>query len=256
MAEYQSLIQNRESTLNRFRDLYASLKKHETAPESTVEHNGAKLIHQPLRLYQRPNLKLIRAGFGADMQPADIIRCFNVLVYFDRDFRKNAEEWALRTLRPGGIFICGFNVPTGSHSRYTVYRNESGALVPKEFAFGIEYLRNFGSPWFAMHDEEQETWSAAKLVGVLRSNETFRLAHDSFLDRFLDEERLMRRQPDGYLGASPNPRPMPEIMAVYQKLLSNLRSEFSPRAVEVLRDAGFDSWVNSVGDVAVRPVLH
>jgi hypothetical protein len=134
-----------------------------------------------------------------------------------------------------------------------VYRREGGSLVAKEFAFAIETVRSFGVIWFAMHENDREAWSAAKLVGILRSDEVFRKAHDEYLDQFLEEERLLRRQPDGFLGPVPNPRPFPEVMPVYQKLLRTLEGESSPRAVDVLRRAGFEAWVNSIGDVAVKP---
>ena len=254
-AEYLALMHDRQATLKRFHDLFLSLKGllPDSKEHATVELNGAKLVHHPLRTYERPNLSFIKMGVGADAPQADIIRCFNVLMYFDRDFREKAEAWALRTLRPGGIFICGFNGPGGTHARYTVYWREGDGLVAKEFAFAIETVRSFGVVWFAMHENDREAWSAAKLVGILRSDEVFRKAHDEYLDRFLEEERLLRRQPDGFLGMVPNPRPLHEAMPVYQKLLRTLEGEFSPRAVDALRRAGFDAWVNSIGDVAVKP---
>jgi SAM-dependent methyltransferase len=247
MAEFLSLLQDREKTLNRFHELFESLKR------ASPEPNGARLIHQPLRTYERANLTFLQGGIGTETPQADIIRCFNVLMYFDAEFRKRAEDWALRTLRPGGIFVCGFNTPGGTHPRYTVYRREPEGLVEKEFAFGIEIARTFGVAWFAMHDGDRETWQTAKLVGILRSDETFRREHDDYLDQFLEQERLLRRQPDGYLGLAPDPRSLPEAMGAYQRLLTSLERKFAPRAVDVLRRAGYEAWVNQIGCVAVKP---
>jgi len=52
---------------------------------------GARLIAHPLRLYETPNLQLIQAGIGSKMPAANIVRCFNVLGFFDAAFLKTSE---------------------------------------------------------------------------------------------------------------------------------------------------------------------
>jgi hypothetical protein len=138
--------------------------------------------------------------------------------------------------------------------RYSVYRRESDGLIAKEFAFSVEYVRAFGVSWFAMHNDERETWMAATLVGILRSEKAFRVAYDSFMDHILEDQRLLRRQADGYLGPVPNPRPPAEWIAAYVEIQAGLKRErFADRAAEVLNRAGVEAWVNSTGCVAVRP---
>jgi hypothetical protein len=57
--------------------------------ETTCE--GARLIAHPLRLYETPNLQLIQAGIGSKMPAANVVRCFNVLGFFDAAFLKTSE---------------------------------------------------------------------------------------------------------------------------------------------------------------------
>ena len=196
-ATLASLYDDTSSTFQRFRATFAALR--EKLPASlhgqcvSVEHDGARLVHHPIRTYERQNLKLIQAGLGAETPPADIIRVFNVLFYFDAAFRSRAEEWALRTLRPGGLFLCGADGNQTFESRYSVYRNENGNLVPKEFAFSLDNLRPPAvMPWFCLHNEEKETFALARLLGVLRSDESFRLDYDSRVDELLAEKQNIR----------------------------------------------------------------
>jgi hypothetical protein len=198
---------------------------------------------------------LIQAGLRAETPSADIIRVFNVLFYLDAAFRTRAEEWALRTLRPGGLFLCGADGNLTFESRYSVYRNENGNLVPKEFAFSLDNLRPPGvMPWFCLHNEEKETFTLARLIGILRSDESFRLDYDSRVDELLAENRIFVRQEDGFLAAASDQLPISEWMGAYTATQSKLQQEgFTDRAVSVLKRAGYNAWKNPVGHVAVDP---
>ena len=258
-ATFTSLYDDPSSTFQRFRDIFTALREKLPASRSgqcvSIEHDGARLVHHPIRTYERPNLKLIQAGLGAETPPADIIRVFNVLFYFDAAFRTRAEEWALRTLRPGGLFLCGADGNLTFECRYSVYRNENGNLVPKEFAFSLDNLRPPSvMPWFCLHNDEKETFALAKLTGVLRADEEFRLDYDSRVDELLAESRLFVRQEDGFLGASPDPLPAPEWLPALTAMQNKLQQEgFVDRAVSVLKRAGYHAWINPVGHVAVDP---
>jgi chemotaxis methyl-accepting protein methylase len=70
-----------------------------------------------------------------------VIQCMNVLMYFDHAFRERTLVWATSLLRPGGLFICGNNWAYSTSSRYTVYQEQDGLLVPREFAFSIDNIR-------------------------------------------------------------------------------------------------------------------
>jgi hypothetical protein len=185
----------------------------------------------------------------------DIIRCFNVLIYFDAQFRRQAEEWALRTLRPGGLLLCGGDSARTTEARYSVYRSENGRLVPREFAFSLDNVRPFTvNPWFALHDGEREVWTLARLIGILRSDDGFRRWYDRRMDELLEEKRLLVRDRDGCLAAAPNQLQPAEWVPARDEILGRLEHEgFTDTAVAVLRKAGIDAWCNQVGHVAVEP---
>src|SRR5262245_38411367 len=212
-AAFQALIRDREATLRRFASLFESLvsklPKGIEEQAVTVEHAGARLVRNPLKLYERANLKLMQAGIGSELPPVHVVRCFNVLVYFDSGFRRKADDWALRTLHPGGLFVCGADGLKTMDARYSVYRAEAGRLSAKELAFTIDHVRPVTlAAWFSMHEGEHETWSVAKLVGTLRSDEDFRRAYDQRLDSLLADKRLLVRDPDSYFTMAPNPLPL------------------------------------------------
>ena len=204
---------------------------------------------------ERPNLKLVQAGLGEETPQADIVRVFNVLFYFDSAFRSGADEWVLRTLRPGGLFLCGADGAQTLEARYSVYRNENGHLVRKEFAFSLDNVRPFAvMPWFCLHDKEKETFELAKLVGVLRSDEGFRGDYDSCLDELLAEKRIWLRKEDGFLAAPPDPLSAPARTHAYVAIQKELEQEgFTDPAVSVLKRAGYNAWKNSVGHIGVDP---
>jgi hypothetical protein len=197
----------------------------------------------------------MQAGLGEETPPANIIRVFNVLFYFDAAFRSRAEQWALRTLQPGGLFLCGADGNQTFECRYSVYRNENGNLVPKEFAFSLDNLRPPAvMPWFSLHNDEKETFALARLMGILRSDKAFRLDYDSRVDELLAENRMLVRQEDGFLGAPADQLPVSEWQPAYLAMQNKLQQEgFVDRAVSILKRAGYHAWTNPVGHVAVDP---
>jgi hypothetical protein len=258
-ANFFSLYGDTTSTFQRFRAIFTALREKLPASHNgecvSIEHEGARLVHHPIKTYERPNLKLMQAGLGEETPPADIIRVFNVLFYFDAAFRSRAERWALRTLRSGGLFLCGADGNQTFEARYSVYRKEHGNLVPKEFAFSLDNLRPSAViPWFCLHNDEKETFALATLLGVLRTDEPFRLAYDSRVDELLAENRMLVRQQDGFLAAPPEQLPVSEWQPVYLQMQNGLLQEgFVERAVSVLKRAGYHAWINPVGHVAVDP---
>ena len=258
-ATFASLYHDTSVTFQRFRATFAGMREKLPACDPgqcvSVEHEGARLCRHPIRNYERKNLRLIQAELGAETPPADVIRVFNVLFYFDAAFRSRAEEWALRTLRPKGLFLCGADGNMTFEARYSVYRKENGNLVPKEFAFSLDNLRPpTVIPWFCLHNEEKETFALAELLGVLRSDEAFRRDYDSRVDELLAANRMFVRQEDGFLATVPDPLPAAEWLPAYLGMQNKLEEEgFVGRAVSVLKHAGYNAWINPVGHVAVDP---
>src|SRR5450432_1145658 len=109
--EFMRLYTDREATIQHFVKAFAELLPRLPADDgklSTAEHEGRRLVRHPLSAYERPNLKFVQGGFGStDLPEADVVRSFNVLIYYDGDFRRAADEWVAQVLRPGGLFVCG-----------------------------------------------------------------------------------------------------------------------------------------------------
>jgi len=256
---FLTLYNDQAATFRRFGDLFIALREKLPLPESLecseIEQDGARLVCNPIRSYERPNLALIQAGLGEDAPPANIIRVFNVLIYFDAAFRSHAEQWALRTLRPGGLFLCGADGSKTLEARYSVYRKEHETLVRKEFAFSLDNLRPPSvMPFFCLHDQEKETFELAKLLGVLHSDEEFRDDYHLRLDELLAEKKIWIRQPNGFLGAPSDQLPPATWMQEYVALHRQLAEEgFVDRAVSLLKRAGYHAWKNPVGHLAVEP---
>ena len=262
-ARWEALHRDHETTRTRFRDLLhallPSLPETDEGELQEVERDGARLVRNPIRHYERPNLTFLEGGIGSSLEleeQVDVIRCMNVLIYFDRPFRDKALRWAAPLLVDDGLFICGMNWTKSSYARYCVYQKESGRLVPREFAFGIENVRPIGFiPWYTLHDDDQDVLLLAELVGQLRSDDSFRCSFDRHLDALLADVGICPRGPDGYLGGLPEHVTPDEVVERFVTLLDRLRaSGFTDSAVEVLHAGGREAWRNCVGDVATLPV--
>jgi hypothetical protein len=218
--------------------------------------NGARLATNPIGAYESPNLSFQTAGIGAvEIQGLDVVRCFNVIGYFDRSFRDKAMAWFTEILREGGLLLCGLNSFFSRSSRYTVFQREQRRLLEKEFAFGIDNLRVSSEviPWWAFHNDEVEMSRQAILVAKIRADLAFRRDFDSRLDALLAEHRLFQRGMDGYLTNWG-----PEMPADKNERLAQINEQLDQEgyvegAVNVLRHAGYDAWRNCVGHISVDP---
>jgi hypothetical protein len=253
IEEYLRLYADRNATVQRFSEAFAQLLPGLPADDgelSTTERDGVRLLRHPMRTYERANLKFVQAGFGSsDVPPAELARSFNVLIYFDADFRRDADAWIARVLRPGGLFVCGRDDGSSLNAYYSVSRNEDGRLVEKEYAFAIETVRQ--SAWFTLHEGERETWRLAQLLGILRSDREFLRDYDARADALLAEHQIAMRDADGFLTEPPEPLDFARVVPAYELITRVLEAEFVDRAVSVLQRAGLNSWRNPVGHIAV-----
>lgn len=257
---YAALLQDAAATVARFtglqRQLLASLPAGDAATLATVEQDGARLVKYVIGEYERPNLTFRRGAIGdGDVGDLDVVRCFNVLMYFDRAFRQQTVDWAGEVLKPGGVLLCGINWLHSIESRYTVYRREGEHIVAKEFAFSIENLRPYVTPvpWYSIYDDDYDTGLLARLVGTLRSDDQFRQDFDTRLDQLLAEHDLFARDDDGYLRFTREGL-TPEVMGLGVEVAEQLdREGYVERAVAVLQQAGYSAWRNCVGHVAIDP---
>ncbi|MGH3885346.1 MAG: class I SAM-dependent methyltransferase [Pseudonocardiaceae bacterium] len=223
-----------------------------------VEHHGARLVRNPLRRYEGGNLVLTHGEIGSlDIKEGvDVIRCMNVFMYFDHAFRERALEWACGVLKPGGLFVCGSNWALSTSSRYTVYQEQGGHLVPREFAFSIDNVRPIAlAPWYALHDDNLENLCNAEAVGIIRSDDGFRRRFDVRLDELLAQAGVCARGADGYLAGAAEETKLDDFEEHSADLVEQLdREGFVDDAVRALRRTGRDAWRNGVGHVAMQPV--
>jgi hypothetical protein len=127
--DFSRLYSDRNATIQHFSEAFAQLRPGLPTDEgglSTAEHSGMRLIRNPLSSYERSNLKFVQGGFGSKNLPeAGVVRSFNVLIYFDAEFRREAEKWAAQMLQPGGLFVCGRDDPESMNAHYSVYRRRT-----------------------------------------------------------------------------------------------------------------------------------
>jgi len=239
-----------------FRSLMDKQKEIGVDEVKPIECNGARLVTNPIGAYESPNLSFQTAGIGAvDIQVVDVVRCFNVLVYFDCPFRNEALSWFTEIVRDGGLAICGENSWCSISSRYTVFQREQGRLVEKEFAISIDTLRvpSDVMPWWAFHNDEVEMNRQALLVAQIRADTTFRRDFDSRLDALLAEHRLFKRGTDGYLTSWGPEMPADKVEQLAQINEQLDQEGYVEGAVNVLIQAGYQAWKNCVGHICVDP---
>lgn len=222
----------------------------------STEHDGFIIDENPVLAYTKPNLLFEEQGIGSDsLGRFQMVRCFNVLCYFDRSFRENTLDWLTNVLDEGGIFLTGMNWTKSRHARYAVYRNENNKMVQKEFAFSIENIRPLEIvSWFALHDDDYSTKAMAELVGVIRADDELRTSIDNRMDELLIRAGYKPRTESGYLGSyceTADPTTFDSASEIVGKALE--REEYPQKAVEVLKKAGYNAWVNCIGHVAVDP---
>ena len=257
---WDKMFQNPEETRLRFSRLFeqliGDLPVSDPLKATAIEKNAIKLIKNPVKNYETKQLSFLRGGIGQfDIQGADIIRCFNVLFYFDRAFRHQTLKWVVDNLKPNGTFICGSNDPLGTLCKYTMYLKEGEDLVEKEFAFSIDNLRPLGIvTWFTLHEDDYETCRVVDAIGTIRADSEFCRDFDIALDAILTELGLCPRGEDGYLGGIDPSIPPMQIGERFLEIENRLaQSGYVDRAISVLQKTGYNASRNSIGHIAITP---
>lgn len=254
---WQEFFANTYATKKGFAELRNRLQSLMTSGPDTyavATTPEGKLVRNPLREYESDRLSFRQSGFfELEMSHLEVIRCFNVLLYYNAAFRQSVLDWVGSLLRPDGLFICGTDWHQTTQARYTVYQNVEGKLKEREFAFSVDNIRPVGIvSWFALHDDDSETNRMCKLVSLLRSNEAFRSSYDRRLDELLLQHELSRRNEEGYAVVIDPNRPALESQRRLNEVLDSLEKEdFASRAVDVLRVANINAVVNCTGHIAV-----
>lgn len=238
-----------------FADLFPLLEQHDATASETVEKNGSRLIHNHILDFELGNLTLIKSDIAElNLPPARVIRCMNVLIYFEPEIREKMLLQMEKLLDSDGILITGTN-GLGIQARYAVYHKGASGLYPNEFAFSLDNIGHIVfMPWFTIHEDDPEAKLLADLTGTIRSDHSFWKDFNQRLDTLLEEQEICRRASDGYLQFPnldmPPEEYMPKNVMVWKQIIAE---GFSDRAVRVLKKKGYKAWVNPVGDIAVRP---
>ena len=256
---YEALLRDRAATRERFTALFHRLSRQSSDP-GAPRPDGPRLVREPLRLYERENLTFLEAGLGdaAITGAFDVIRCMNVLLYFDRAFRRRARAWISDRLRDGGLLVTGLNWAASTNSRCAVFQKQDGVLTPREFALSIDMLRPIALPAFVtVQPDDDEAHVRVRITRVVRSDPEFRVPFDSRFDELLAEMEICPRGVDGYLGDMASHLQTAELNVRWASIVETLEREgFVDAAAAALRRAGYDAWSNCVRHLAVAPVGH
>ncbi len=258
-SQWTDVFRDLGATKQRFREMFLHLEKQLPGQESKgsfeeFNEEGQKIVRNPLRKYATNNLYFVQQGIGSDVFPKDLdmIRCMNVLMYFDPAFRKNALSWASRHLKEGGLFICGLNYAESLNCRFSVYQKQDGMMRFREFAFSIENIRPMQIvPYFAFRNEDFEQDQLMEHVALIRRDADFMKIFNSTFDKLLEQHAVCKRKIDGYLGMSDTSLPRGVLQLNMVKACRPLAKELAGAAVKVLNDNGRKAWVNEIGFIAV-----
>ena len=218
-----------------------------------IQRDGFILQVNPIRRFERANLTFLAGDARhADLRDIDVARCFNVLIYFDAAFRAELLQALGRILKPGGLFICGYDWAETRMARYSVYQNDDGVLRPREFAFSIDNVIPLGLAWYALHDDDEDMRRLVESVSVLRRDSEFMAAFGPGYGALLSDLRLCARGADGYLEDIEPGIAQAELDRRYSELLRRCdERDYPGLAVAALRRAGLNAWKNEVGHIAV-----
>jgi len=115
----------------------------------------------------------IFVDLGCGFPPAKVVRCMNVLIYFEPEIKNRMLRQAGELLDDDGILIAGTN-GLGIQCRYAVYCKGANGMFPKEFAFGLDNLGPIVfMPFFTLHENDPEANLLADLAGAIRADRSF-----------------------------------------------------------------------------------
>jgi len=250
IENWNNLLSDSTATKNRFEHLLKELINH------PVNEALPRLEKTPIKKYETERLSFINGGIGQiDIAPQDVIRCFNVLFYFDDKFLENALKWFNDNLKEGGILLIGGNWAASTESYYNLYKKIDSQLINKEFAFSIDCICPFGIvTGYTNHADDRQKVELIKYISVIRKNSAFMNSFYAFHDAQRLKYEICPRDSNGYYG-NVDPEMTPQVLwSLAGKILTELNDAgFNENAVEVLKQSGMEARVNEVGHIAVKP---
>jgi SAM-dependent methyltransferase len=258
-SQWSEVFYDLPATVKKFLDIFHELVVHLPEQESPGSHDeyssgGNTIVRNPLRKYKSHNLDFVQKGIGDEIIPGDfdMIRCMNVLLYFDPAFRDEALKWAVRQLKEGGLFICGLNYAQSINSRITVYQKEGGMMTLREFSFSIENIRPMQMvTYFSFRDDDFEQEKLLKHVAIIREDKAFMSAYNEEADMLQKNYGISLRDANGYLVFFTRDIQMNELLLNMQRTGRELSQKLGQSAVEVLKRHGTRARVNEIGFISV-----
>lgn len=256
------LHDNPEAVRARFKSIFAELsprlKVFDDHSGKIVDKDGNRLVYNHIRDFEAENLKFFESDIeDLQLPPAQVIRCMNVLLYFEKNVRERMLLSIGTMLDDGGILISGFNHPFGIYARYAVHKKDATEIFPVEFAFSMDNLRPLGvGPWLTINDNDAEAELLADLTGAIRSDRIFWNEFNQCVDVLQKEHGICMRGADGFNHFTEEAQTAPPnvILKKTTALWHQIEeSGYTDGAVEALRRAGYKAWKNPVGDIAVLP---
>jgi SAM-dependent methyltransferase len=249
LENWNKLLSNSTVTRKRFERLLNDLLDH-------PNHEGfPRLEIDPIKIYQTERLSFIKGGIGQiEVEPKDVIRCFNVLYYFDNDFMESALRWFGEYTKEGGIVLIGGDWAASTECYYHVYQKKDIQLVNREFAFSLDCICPFGIvTWYAVHGGDRQKTELVKYISIIREDKSFMNEFYAFHDAQRLKYKMCPRDEQGYYGViDPSIGPQ-ELWALTGKMLTELNEAgLNRKAADVLRNAGLSASVNEVGHIAVE----
>jgi len=256
---FQPIAPTAESWLALLNDPDASRRRLEALLQELLadqqnRDDGATLVVHPVGQYATDDLRFVRSDLDdVDVEPADVVRCFNMLMYFDDAFRERALGHFARLLSEGGLAICGCDWAFSMEARYATYRKTGATLTPMEFAFSLDNVVPIGIlPWYTLQPDDRDAAMAASLCGVLRRDRSFFAEYTRVADAIRQEIGLCPRRSDGFFGDIDTSIPPGELWRRAAEFPDRLGEHLGEPAVKVLEAAGYRARVNEVGHIAVR----
>ena len=250
IENWNKLLYDSAATKKRFENLLDELL------DQPAYEGFPRMELNPVKNYETERLTFIKGGIGQiNITPKDVIRCFNVLYYFDDQFLENALKWFAENTKERGIVLIGGDWAASTESYYTIYQKNGSQLVKKEFVFSIDCICPFGIvTWYAMHDDDRQKAELVSYIRILRNDKSFMDAFYTFHDAQRMNYKACPRDSEGYYGAVDPSIPPQDIWTITSKMLNELNEAgYNQQAVEVLIREGLKARVNEVGHIAIEP---
>lgn len=251
VENWNELLADSAATKQRFEQLLEELLQQPPGGPEDLP----RLEQDPIRNYETENLHFIRGGIGqVDLGQMDVIRCFNVLFYFDDPFYERALGWFGQHLKEDGLLIIGANWAASTESYYNVYQMKNGQLVNREFCFSLDCICPLGIvPWYANYDDDRQSDSLVQYMKIIRTDQTFMQQFYKLHDAQRAEKGICPRGANGYYGlVDPSIGPN-EIWIRAAHLLHGMNEAgLNQEAAQVLQASGLDAVVNALGHISVR----